>query len=653
MDHDSRGNIYILGEFGVGATINGTSLLPMAPYGPNNKTVNTLIAKMSPSGELLWSKALHSNNGQHNHCRDMHIIGDTSLVCVVDVCLPASGTNYLYYLDTLLLQDDNNYLVPMDSIDGTDMTAFISFDLNGNVQEQHFICAAFIDSVGNLMTSSYVLGIQSNRAQTKGGQCFSFDIDNEGNIIIARYTQDMWHVRTAPNTYVEHSVWNGKIAGVRFYIDGIRHLTYFPQNRPNQWNINILKFSPHFENLLYSQYLIQPDSSHVLNSTSQHNDIKLMHDDSNNVYAVGYLMTSSSDFLINGLPLDTLPTAGISYFGFLVRYDTSLSPEYVQYVKNNNNDYRYWASTFNNATIQDSNIYISASNDKSPMYHDSEESQLSMGDTNLDLIHNACFFRLNKENGELISYGKAESGSHTRNLYSDIIVSNNRVFELVSYLSDLRLPDTTFNAQGTNYENGLMIWSCDGHPLEYIDFQASHPDNEIGTLTLHDSAIYIGGMLYGAAQFDTIPISCQRSTALIAKYIDSTFLSPYRNDNDPIDPGDVSITVVEDGTALVAYPNPFRQSVRIKVQGGQLKEHKGTITAILTDLTGRREEVRLVPEGTASAHSSNQAITQSSNHTYTLDLTSRPQSTYLLTLTTSTGQTHTVRLLKQSDIFGQ
>ena len=38
---------------------------------------------------------------------------------------------------------------------------------------------------------------------------------------------------------------------------------------------------------------------------------------------------------------------------------------------------------------------------------------------------------------------------------------------------------------------------------------------------------------------------------------------------------------------------------------------------------------------------------------YTLDLTARPQATYLLTLTTASGKTHTVRLLKQSDIFSR
>lgn len=50
-----------------------------------------------------------------------------------------------------------------------------------------------------------------------------------------------------------------------------------------------------------------------------------------------------------------------------------------------------------------------------------------------------------------------------------------------------------------------------------------------------------------------------------------------------------------------------------------------------------REQVRLTPD--APGH-------------YTLDLTYRPQATYLLTLTTADGHQHTVRLLKQSDIFG-
>ncbi len=125
--------------------------------------------------------------------------------------------------------------------------------------------------------------------------------------------------------------------------------------------------------------------------------------------------------------------------------------------------------------------------------------------------------------------------------------------------------------------------------------------------------------------------------AYISKYVDTSFMTPYVYTG-PQDTGDVRIKVVEDGNAFVAYPNPFRQKVNIQVESGELKVESGVVTAWLTDMQGRREEVRLTPAG---------------NGKYTLDLTSRPQSTYLLTLTTATGKTHTLRLLKQDDIFSR
>ena len=132
--------------------------------------------------------------------------------------------------------------------------------------------------------------------------------------------------------------------------------------------------------------------------------------------------------------------------------------------------------------------------------------------------------------------------------------------------------------------------------------------------------------------------------AYIFKYVDTSFMTPYVS---PRDTGDVRITVVGDEGAIVAYPNPFRQRVTIRIENGELRMENGVATAWLTDMQGRCEDVRLVPQG----HSSNNTLTQSSNQTYTLDLTSRPQATYLLTLTTADGKQHTLRLLKQGDVF--
>ena len=84
---------------------------------------------------------------------------------------------------------------------------------------------------------------------------------------------------------------------------------------------------------------------------------------------------------------------------------------------------------------------------------------------------------------------------------------------------------------------------------------------------------------------------------------------------------------IEDVTApeVHVYPNPTHGRVTVT-------SPEPFVTATLTDMMGRREEVRLLHAGP---------------NQYTLDLTSRPQATYLLTLTTTDGKQHTIKLLKQ------
>lgn len=82
---------------------------------------------------------------------------------------------------------------------------------------------------------------------------------------------------------------------------------------------------------------------------------------------------------------------------------------------------------------------------------------------------------------------------------------------------------------------------------------------------------------------------------------------------------------------VYVFPNPTNGKVTIST-------HESIVSAILTDLSGRREEVRLTPTGFGQ---------------YTLDLTPRPQAAYLLTLTTPDGASHTVRLMKTSDLFSR
>ena len=196
-----------------------------------------------------------------------------------------------------------------------------------------------------------------------------------------------------------------------------------------------------------------------------------------------------------------------------------------------------------------------------------------------------------------------------------------------------------------------MMWDYDGNEICFADYHSDHPENLPDQVHLVDSALYLTGQLFTDATFGDISARClDYDMAYIVKYVDTSFMHPYvrpgsgrdttgtGDDTTHVDPptppdsGDVRVLLPENGNPFVSYPNPFRQRVNIEYSGTEQ-----IVSAYLTDLSGRREEVRLQPQG---------------NGRYTLDLTSRPQATYLLTLVTQGGQQHVVRLMKMSDIFG-
>ena len=263
------------------------------------------------------------------------------------------------------------------------------------------------------------------------------------------------------------------------------------------------------------------------------------------------------------------------------------------------------------------------------------------GDT-LDLAQcDGFWLRLDMDDLRLLSMGKVRPDSRYEHggeaLWIRTTTQNNRVFGQTIFTGGIVFGDSTLLGQR---DHAFLVWGYDGNELFGTNF------HHCGTTTLVDSPHVIDSIVYLAGTFDrnstfgTIAVpSSGASYAYIAKYVDTSFMTPYvvRDSTNPPDTGDVRI-LLADVDHFVTYPNPFRQRVHIKVGDGQLKEHNGTATAILTDLMGRREEVRLTSDGPGQ---------------YTLDLTARPQSSYLLTLTTADGNQHTVKLLKQSDVFSR
>ena len=165
-----------------------------------------------------------------------------------------------------------------------------------------------------------------------------------------------------------------------------------------------------------------------------------------------------------------------------------------------------------------------------------------------------------------------------------------------------------------------------------MPYRTVSPNSKPGPIALRDSILYLGMLLCDDnATFGDITLHGDANFSAIARYVDTAFMTTYVYVDPPIDTSNVSILVPEEGNSLVAYPNPFHQRVTIQCDE--------TITAAyITVMMGRREQVRLTAEGTGR---------------YTLDLNVHPQAIYLLTVVTASGDSHTLRLVKQSDVFSR
>jgi hypothetical protein len=432
---------------------------------------------------------------------------------------------------------------------------------------------------------------------------------------------------------------DGTIGALKIMVDGERPLFYHPDQRSARWNQQILKFAPHFDSLLSAVYVFDSTHNHLSYTSVDVNDLGI--DSQGNLYInlMGHnvsssLMVSNSDSLTVDITANK-PT-------MMIKYTPNLRAIRLAQLSNIGDSSEYIQTNILYSHIDESTNSIFLSGSVGWPRSFSVNGVLYNNDT-LDISNNdAYWIRLNMDNLELLSYGKAQAGEGGIVFEPMLATQHNRVFAQTNFSKSISFNDATLNIPNTGgRDNIFLVWDNEGHELSAIDYNSFNPDNLYFNPIVIDSVVYLIGTLYSNATFDTFHIQTNgNSVAYIARYVDTAFLTPYTpidtTHTDPIDTGSVRITVVGDEGAFVAYPNPFRQRVVIEMKNEELRMKNGIVTAILTDLSGRREELRLTPDGPGQ---------------YSLDLTSRPQATYLLTLTTADGKQHTVRLLKQSDIF--
>ena len=643
---DSEGNIYILGHFLGGARWdNDTEILTFSAH--RNRCA--VIAKFSPDGEMVWHKELYSSYNDIN-AYTIRMVGDTSLMLCAMITFPFDHgygeRNELYYFDTLLTTSER-FPEPPDTLQTPERGyGFITLELeSGNIIEEHFLTLTYVKNDGSMLRSKYSDYLITY--EIRG----SFNVDSEGNIILARQANDLFSelCDTCPDGLYRWSPNEGNISTMRLMVDGATKQLDVPLEPSSRWNWQIIKLSPHLDSVLASTYVF--DRSMEFEPIDPNEFISLyMESIDIDIYNNMYISFYRHQYRYLHLPVKNSDSIQMEWEDCVLRYSPDLVPTGIvqtptTYIPSGHpaGDIVWLSTILDTAT---NSLFLMGYAARDTVY----ATFVYDGDT-LNIKNNACWLRLNADDLSLISYGKARStGTHSYErtyLYTDkylwahngsFVAGNNRVFCQVKYQCNILFQNTQIN---NLYGMGLFVWDYDGHELEYIDYNSSSSNNEQGYIFLKDSSLWLTGTLTADADFGSLHVNAAyNSRAYIAHYTDTAFMTPYVYDTtNHGGGGEVRITVVGDEGAFVAYPNPFRQRVTIEVQGGETL----AATAWLTDLTGRREQVRLTPSG--------ERKTESGERVYTLDLSGRPQATYLLTLTTASGKTHTVRLMKMSDIF--
>ncbi len=691
---DSEGNLYVCAIYpGMGARLGDTLNLPYGPYGGLNPNMCLLLAKFSPDGSLLWHREAYGNF--HAAYSGFAPMGDTAFMLACSFSDP-SGNKWMNLFDTIF--DNEHPIMPWNGapfVSGTlSHTAFLIINTDGETVRQQVVNAVSLDSEGNPLSVGRVYN-NTSQAWTEsllmnGISPMGMTVDRDGNIVLMRHVmQDSYQsiCDTCAAGFRYLSPHRGSIGGYRIFVDGKQLTDVLYPTGTYDFNIQMLKFSSEFTSLLSSRLIIydtvgEGESEYSTSEFAGMNSevqwleeaVYMNTDEGNNIYVSGTVITPMygrldtiiavrdsitggwytvhiydttfyRDLLLDSNDLSTrIHTRHLCpETGFLVKYSPSLEPKWanqLHWTKLPNADNGMISSIYRQTEIVGDEVYVCTGFSQG-FFGDSVRNYsvvCGMGDTSTTRLYKgAGFVRLNTEDGRYTSSGCVPSSYGTSTGYG-LAVQNNRLLMQVSYPRDLIGVDTVYqhNTVGQNLTLALVEMDDDGHLIAAYDYANNEPGCIPFYTLVSDSVLYLTGMvsnplhLGDAVYSPHFPYSCY-----IAKYTDTAFMTPYVHTEDT---GEVSITLVDDGVALVAYPNPFWQSVKIKVESGALKVENGVATAWLTDLTGRREEVRLTPDGP---------------NRYTLDLTSRPQATYLLTLTTADGKQHTVRLLKQSDVFGK
>lgn len=193
---DSIGNYYILGTAGENAEIDGVDITTNLPCENPYLEGCIFLAKIDGyTGDLLWHKTVKEYGTNYSSFPSSILHKDGKIYFKTIFYIPYYRTvdhqydpGYIYYLDSAYYtKNRNNNPYPFNQESNRSFDAFVTFDLDGNKIDEHFLCfmnrdSITIDSIHRKHSSSDPL---LEIFKFLGGKLAH--IDNDGNIYV--YTQ--------------------------------------------------------------------------------------------------------------------------------------------------------------------------------------------------------------------------------------------------------------------------------------------------------------------------------------------------------------------------------------------------------------------------------------------------------------------------------
>ena len=627
---DREGNIYILGTFGYGATLDGVELLPMPD--PDSLTYSqrqfymtdvksTLIAKLSPEGHLLWHKVIKA---QGAYPQWMQLVGDSTLVVQTDLHVPFASGQGLWYLDTLLIGSNNPSQNPTYPVSSGRYTAMLTFDLSGNKVDEHFLSLQRHRDYFGWITPSYVPSF--------------FNVDDLGNIYM-----------------IAQMAWSDEYDSMYLSVDEIRQYPmddFFLINDSvtSMYQRKILKFSPDYE-LLWQKNLIDSATIHDPENmdffTLDCNGFSV--DNNNNMYLTSYItrysttdssfyetlhLNNGHDFVVSGEECTgagfvvKIDTAGdVQWLSQLYRDETAnryamfYYPQCIAVNNDSNSAVILWSTELcdsSNALFFDSSLSIRV--------EDSIPTQWMFTDVKKQL---STFEKIGLTTGQYQSQGTAKSGGTVQDgpNGSEIIYQNNQILFQIRCTYNIIGVDTVYNfGDFYNSKIALFRFKDDGTLLSMKLFDS--PDDNLAFMGYYSRAIInpngdvlLTGCFSGVMGFDSstsLHGASGCSNVYITLFNDTTLLHPYVPPTDTVQQDTVGIAQMEDANVIL-YPNPARGSVTIDL-GGET----------LVQATVFNDAAQMIPLRFSST---------------SIDLSPLPAGHYLLHLLTRSGKQYSKQLI--------